>query len=554
MRTTLPSRGRSVIDCPATTRWYMNRRMFHLSLLGAACLILAQAPAARADETEGGSLPVRLSEAALEALQANPAVGEARLQWLIRKSQVQGAWGDFEPAFVTGLSRSHLDRLNTAAESLSMFGQPEYMETRTEYQAAVEGKFFSGAGYRLGYSISSTESEFISGHEYESNLGLKVDQPLLKGIARYAPLTSVRLARNEELIAFHTYRKQMISVVASVESAYWDLALAQELHRIAADSVRIANEIAVDARQRVSVGKMSDLDLSEAEIQLAIRIAEEESSLLAVSEAAAQLRLILGSGRIGSTVDISAAEPLEWETPEAGPSRDETESRVREALRLQPEVLISRGELEKSGIQLDYRLDQRLPELNAHASYGFQGLSNSVSGSLQRLQSQDYPSWSLGLELRLPLLGNLQGESMLEEARLRKELAVRKVQAMERDTAISTGALLQRMLSYGRQAENAHTVSGFKKRLLDVELLRFDTGKSDIRRVYEVEQALSEARVRELQSYGRLRRSYVDLASASGTTLRDKGLESMEGERIILAPVLLADLRSQPTGQAPAPR
>ncbi len=526
----------------------MNRRMFHVSLLSAACLILAQAPAVRAEEPAAGPLPVLLSEAALEALQANPSVGEARLQWLIRKSQVQGAWGDFEPAFVSGLNRSHLDRLNAAAEAASIFGKPAYTETmtetKTEYQAAVEGKFFSGAGYRLGYSLSTTESNFTTtGREYESNLGLKVDQPLLKGIARYSPLAPVRLARNEELIAFHAYRKQMISVVSSVESAYWDLALAQELHRIAADSVRIANEIAADARQRMSVGKMSDLDLSEAEIQLAIRIAEEESSLLAVSEAAAQLRLILGGGRIGSTVDISAAEPLEREMPGAGPSRNETESRVREALRLQPEILISRGELVKSGIQLDYRLDQRLPELNAHASYGFQGLGNSMSVSLQRLQSQGFPSWSVGLDLRLPLLGNLQGESLLEEARLRKELAVRKLQAMERDTAISTGALFQRMLSYGRQAEVARTVSGFKKRLLDVELSRFDTGKSDIRRVYEVEQALSDARKSELQSYSRFRRASVDLAAASGTTLRDKGLESMEGERIVLTPALLADPR-----------
>jgi outer membrane protein TolC len=305
----------------------------------------------------------------------------------------------------------------------------------------------------------------------------------------------------------------------------------------------MAQEIAADARQRVSVGKMSDLDLSEAEIQLAIRIAEEESSLLSVSEAAAQLRLILGGGRIGSTVEISAAEPLQGETSAAGQPKDETETRVREALRLQPEILISRGELERSGIQLDYRQDQRLPELNAHAAYGFQGLGSSVSGSFQALQSQDYPAWSLGLDLRLPLLGNLQGEGMLEEAKLGKELAIRKVQAMERDTAISAGALFQRVLSYGRQAENARTVSGFKKRLLDVERARLETGKSDIRRVYEAEQSLSDARKEELQAYGRARKARVDLAAASGTTLRDKGLESMDGERIVLASTLLADPR-----------
>lgn len=513
------------------------KRMLSPFLLILASLAFGPAPAVLAADADA-ALPVRLSEAALDALQANPAVAEARLEWLIRKSRVQGTWGDFEPAFVTGITRSKLDRMNTAAEKFP-FGGDEYMETKTEYQAALEGKFFSGAGYRFGYTLSQTESSLVS-DEFVSNLGLKVDQPLLRGITRQATLAPVRLARMDELIAFHALRRQMISVVSSVESAYWDLALAQDLHGIAADSVRIANEIAADARQRVGVGKMSDLDLSETEIQLDVRVAEEESRRLAVSEAAAQLRLVLGGGRLGSAAVITAGEPLE-QIPPAPTSSDESESRVREALRLQPEVLIGRSELERSGIQVDYRLDQRLPELNAHASCGFQGLGDSVSVSLQKLQSQEFPSWSLGLDLRLPLLGNLQADSVLEEARLRKELAARKLQALERDTRISTGALFQRVLSYRRHAENARAVSGFKRRLLDVELSRFDAGKSDIRRVYDAEQALSEARASELQSYGRFRKASVDLAAASGTTLRDKGLESMDGERIVVDPLLLVE-------------
>ena len=515
------------------------KRMLSPCLLVLATLVFGPAPTALAGDADA-PLPVRLSEAALDALQANPAVAEARLEWLIRKSRVQGTWGDFEPAFVTGLTRSRLDRMNTAAEALSQLRRSEYMETKTEYQVALEGKFFTGAGYRLGYTLAQTESDFIAGKEYESNFGLEVDQPLLRGITRQATLAPVRLARMDELIAFQAFRRQMISVVSSVESAFWDLALAQDLHGIAEDSVRIANEIAADARQRVGVGKMSDLDLSETEIQLGVRVAEEESRRLAVSEAAAQLRLILGSGRIGSAAVITADERLD-EIPTAPASSNESESRVREALILQPEVLISRGELERSGIQVDYRLDQRLPELNAHASCGFQGLGDSMSVSLQRLQSQDFPTWSLGLDLRLPLLGNLQAESVLEEARLRKALAARKVQALERDTRISTGALFQRVVSYRRQAENARAVSGFKQRLLDVELSRFDAGKSDIRRVYEAEQALSEARTSELESYGRFRKASVDLAAASGTTLRDKGLESMDGERIVIDPLLLQE-------------
>ena len=113
------------------------------------------------------------------------------------------------------------------------------------------------------------------------------------------------------------------------------------------------------------------------------------------------------------------------------------------------------------------------------------------------------------------ILGDLKGESLLEEARLMRDLAVYKLRA----------------------------VSGFKRRLLDVELARFDTGKSDIRRLYDVEQALSEARKCELESFRGCRKASVDFAAASGITLRDMGFERVEGERIVLAPVLLADPR-----------
>ncbi len=495
-------------------------------------------PLARGDDGLPGEpvpFPVPLAEAAAEAARLNPTAQETRLQWLVRRSQELGAWGAFEPSLAAGVGESAQDRENTATQRLSQLGRTEYSESRSDYNVGVEGKFFTGADYRLGYTLSRTASDLITGNEYESNLGLSVDQPLLKGATRQAPLLSLRMSRLDTLVAFHTYRKQLISVVSEVASAYWDLALARERLVLAGESVQRARDIAADARDRVAVGKLSEADQSEADLQVQVRLAEQEQATLAASVMSARMRLLLGAGSLGASPALATTDALDWDQAEAERIRTDARSRAADAPVFQPDVAIRRAELEKERIQLDYQRDQLLPQLTASGRLGYQGLGDSPDSSFAKLQSQDFPTWSLSLQLRIALFGDVRGSAAVEEARLRTELAATRLAAAERETSISVEALIQRVLSGLAQADNARAVSGFRRQLLEVERQRFDAGQSDILRIFEAEQNLSEARSQEMESCAQVRKARVDLAAASGTPLRDWGLEAMDNGRIILA-------------------
>jgi outer membrane protein TolC len=521
----------------------MNPRKPCACALLAACLTLASTlPAGGEDAPAGATVasPVHLSEAASEAALSNPTAREARLQWLVRASQERGAWGDFEPALAATVAEGSEDRQNTAAQRLSQLGRTEYVENTSEYSLGLEGRFFTGAGYSLGYTLSRTASDLTTGDEYESNLALSVDQPLLRGATHQAPLAVIKAARLDALVAFHTYRKQLVAVVSEVESAYWDLALTRERLLIAEESLKVSRDIAEDARQRVSVGKLSELDLSEAGLQVDIRSAEREQAALAASEMSARLRLLLGGGRLGTNPALAAADALGWDDAAAELIRAEARARRDEALLFQPDVAIRRAELEKERIQLAYQRDQRLPDLTASARLGYQGVGETPTASLEKLASQEYPTWSLSLKFRLSLLGGLRSANAVEEARLRVEVAGSRLAAAERETSISVDALYQRVLSYLDQAASARAVTGFRSQLLDVEQKRFDEGKSDVRALYEVEQNLSEARSQELESCARLRKAASDLAAASGTTLRVHGLEQLEAGQIVMEKALVS--------------
>lgn len=499
---------------------------------------LAMLPCAkiRADSVTTAPVELHLGDVTSAAMLHNPTVQEARLQWLIRQSQEKAAWGDFEPAIVSNYAESGLHRLNSASEQVAQFGRSEYTERKSQVDAGLEGKFLTGASYRLGYALSKTESDFITGSEYESTLGLNLEQPLMKGSTRQAALAPIRLARLDVLIAFHTFRKQLISVISSVQSAYWDLVLAQERNHIAADSVRIAQDMLRDAQERVQVGKMSELDLREAETQMALRMAEQEDRALDEQEAGTRLQLLLADEELSKAEGINGVDPLALE--DWDPQRFSAEGRdlAAQAMKLQPELATKRGEVEKELIRLDYSKDQLLPELNAKASVGFMGLGDTPESSVQKLNSQGFPNWSVGVELRIPLLGDVKNRNAEEIARLSKELATGQLRAAEKEIAMSVDALVRRVLVFGRQIESARKESGFKKQLLDVEMTRFDAGKSDIRHVYELEDGLSQARAKELESYNRFRKALIDLAATSGTILKNQGLETIQGDRITLSP------------------
>jgi outer membrane protein TolC len=509
-----------------------------LALRVFSTLLLVIIPAPSAGSDEPAAVTLSLGQAGARAAANNPSAEQARLQWLIRLSQERAAWGDFEPALVSSIAQSSLHRLNTALEQQSQLGRPEYSEQKTEYQLGVEGRFLTGADYHLGYTLTRTESDLIVGSEYESFLGLSVNQPLMRGATRQAPLFALRLSRLDSLVAFHTYRKQLISAVAEAEAAYWDLVLAQELRGAAAESVDIARELAEDSRQRRALGKGSDLDVSEAETQLDIRNAELGQRELDIVEAAARLRLLLGGGGPAEEGSLATADPLDlgsWTEEGFNASKG---SLADQALLLAPDVGIRKAELEKEVLQQEYQRDQRLPQLTAKANYGFQGLGDSPDTSLERLQGQGFPTWSIGLDLRLPLLGDVHAAGLLEQEQLKRQIAARMLQAAERETVLSVKALIQRVGSYGRQAVSARTVTGYRRKLLEVERARMAEGQSDIRRMYDLEQGLSDARRRELESYNRFRKSMIDLAAAGGTILMDGGLEFIDGGRIQLAPPL----------------
>lgn len=500
------------------------RKLFFLTLL---VMFHTSVPA-----QEGQRLQLTLREAVHTAARRSPVARQSLLQWRIAQRGTAAGWGEFEPDAVLDYTRSSVDRQNNVEQSVQQFGRPEYWEDTHEYSLGVEGSLVSGGTFWFGYSLRELESSLIDdeSQEFTSFAGLRFQQPLLKGLAGGAPLVGVRVQKREELIAFHTYRRQLMQVVADVELAYWRLAAAQTRLEIASEAVGIAEELVSDSRGLFDAGRISELEMIEAETGLAVRESTLAAAEQELEDAQSELALLLFSRDVPRGVQLVATEELEIE-----PSPVSAEDYLSRAYSVQPDYLIRREELSRQRIVTTFQHGQRLPEVNVSGSYGVSGLGSTIDDSFQYTLSQSYPTWSLAVNGRIPLFTGITERNELAAAELREEIAVDNLDAVEYELERSVSALAMRVGSVESQLQASREVLDFREQQLEVERSRLEAGRSSEREVFDVLSALAQARQQELDQVLRYREARTRLALVSGTILSLNELESYQDGTFLLS-------------------
>ena len=483
--------------------------------------------------TGGASLPVhsgilKLSISDLIKLvrERNERIGYQQLQWDISREGVKNAKSIFEPEFVATYQHEKNFSENTIEEALARTGgalnlpTAEYDERNNDYQVAFEGLVPTGAQLRLGYTVNDITNSLTDVQQYRSVLGGSIVQPLLKNAGIKTTMANIRVAEADSDIALQGYRQELLQVTANAAAAYWDLRLSQEKSKVREESVRIAAEILKDNRERVKTGKMAETEVLEAEAGLAARESLLIGAAQDVASAINNVRTFISSSAAQENLKVEAADPLstEWMSPRF-------EHSVAKALELRPEYLSSLRKTEREGIRIAYAKNQRWPQLDLKGSYGLNGLDLTPGESWSKVTDADHESWSVGLEFRIPIGGGKKTLSELDAAKRRKKQALLEVKATETALANAVDTSIKYVYSAQKQARNYSRAVDLNARLLEVELARFNAGKSNSRTVLDREEDLNTAREAYLESLLLYRKAVVSLEMAEGTLLSRYGLD-----------------------------
>jgi outer membrane protein TolC len=184
----------------------------------------------------------------------------------------------------------------------------------------------------------------------------------------------------------------------------------------------------------------------------------------------------------------------------------------------------------QEGITLSYLRNQRLPELNLRGSYGLSGLSDNPGGSWDDMATGDWPAWTIGLELRVPVGGGTKTRAEYAAARLREQESLLGLRAIETQMLNSLDSALKRIDETRITATNYQAQVALREAVLSAALSRLEVGKIESRRVLEIEADLLETKSAEVEAMVNNRKAVVELRFLEGSLLSQWNLDFSQSD------------------------
>lgn len=467
--------------------------------------------------------------------QHNESVQAQMLEAEVNRHKERGALGAFEPQLEASVERDANKRTNDVQQQAAQAGQPSFDELNTIYDGGLESLLPTGGKVRLGYTLSDLYNN-VSGspfsptvtnftRQYETFVGATFTQPLLKDGGFTPTLAELRLAALDSDIAFQQYRRQLMLTMSRAESAYWNLYFAQEQLQYFDDSVSVAQNVLDDSREKLKSGQGSELDEMQAQADLALRETKRNDALQSYYDAVNTMQTLAGNSLVprmeGTDVPTYRAADAPAETNTAISYFDAS----ADAFALNPDYLIKKQKMTQERLRLGVAKNQLLPELNFKASYGYNGLGNSPGQSWDVAESQDYPSWTLGLQLIVPLAGNIKGRNLYHASELALQEAYLSLQGVQTEIANRLSTALQKSAAWQQSARNYEVIVHYNEELLKTELQQFKAGTIDGHKVLEAEADLLDARQDQANARVQYRCALLELELASGALLKNRGMD-----------------------------
>ncbi len=369
-----------------------------------------------------------------QALENNLGLEVSRLDVGINEDNVQSEWGQFSPVLGFEIGVDELYRQQNAREILSSNLSGEYEEEVSYGRATLGGRLPFGTSYEFAVNSSRTRSSYTERSssfydpEYGSNVNLTVTQPLLKNFGLDVNLAPVNLAKAELEVAELETQALIESVMGRVLLSCFETYFAEENVKVKKESIRLAETLRDENRKRVEQGRMSPIDVTQAEA----RLAEAEAELLEAQTFLKQRQTRLRE-LTQENYDFDAAE-IEVKTVDgvlpAIPAEFVPSDLAGLMLTHNQDYLAALKQAQAEGIRVLYNKNQVYPEINLRLSLGTSGLSDGFGDSFEDFEERTNPDWGVGLAFSMPL-DNRTAKSRYRASQKRERQALMEAKEVE---------------------------------------------------------------------------------------------------------------------------
>lgn len=457
------------------------------------------------------TVPLSIEAARAAALENNLNVRVSLIAPSIAAERVSEEEAAFEAVFrVTGVAqqtdRPTFSELQDAQQEFQSLNPSLTIPTR------VGGNFTIAAPF----SRNETNNPFATvDPAFTQDLEFSLSQPLLRGAGRRATTASLRIAAFDRSLAAARTKLEVISQLAAVDRAYWQLYAARLVVAVRVQQRDLAIAQLERAQRRFNAQQEPEVEVLRAESGVADRV---EAIIIAQNNATLQqrrLKALLNLPEVPVQSDLS----IELESvPDPALYEANGGLLMERALSSRMELLEVELQLAQDLVRIDLAENQALPELNLDALYRINGLGGNHGGATEVLVENEFEDWRLAVTAGIPI-GNEAALSRLRQLVLGRLQRIATKQEREQTIRQEVLDAIDEMETSWQRVIAARERLRLATRTLRAEERQFEVGRSTSTDVLDASARLADAQLSELSAIVDYQLAQVNLAVATGTLL-----------------------------------
>ncbi len=467
---------------------------------------------------EKGPLNITVEDAILIAFANNRSLLVERINPLIQKTFEDQELAVFDPIVNAGVSIQQDD-----SKTLNQLGSYADSSVNDVFQGGISLiEFFpTGTFVEVAAVIKTTDSDQYSEQYSSTRFGLSVTQSLLQGYGTDVNLARLRQSQLEIDITRYELRGFSESLLAQVETTYWDYALSQRQMEIVEESLKLAGQQITETEEMIKVGTMAEAELAAVQAEVAAQqqgLIDAKSTL--ESNRLRLVRLLNPPGDNPWERDITLVHPPTL--PEI--EYDEVGAHVAVAIRMRPEMNQAKIDIQKNDIEIVRTKNGLLPKMDLFITLGKTGYADSFSGSVNDVDGDSY-DMMVGLNFEYPVF-NRNARAQQRRALLSRDKAEMALDNLQQIIELDVRNAYIELNRTKEQISASTATRKFQEEKLRIETEKFRVGRSTNLFVAQVQRDLLVSRINEVRAVVNYLKAIVHFYRMEGSLLERRGISA----------------------------
>ena len=404
-----------------------------------------------------------------------------------------------------------------------------------------------GLSYTASFSGSKT-SQTNSYNNYNpaltANMRFSATQPLIQNFGSYVNRIPLMMAQSSYRIAETVLRQQLLTLVNTAETAYWNVISARENVRVAESGQNNASEFLKYMQKELELGALSPLDIYNPEQSLATAELSVSQAKFALAQAEDTLRHQMGADL---DPEVRKLPILLTESVDLGPADSiavDAEQAVVKALVNHPAMRQALQKLDVDDLGIHSAKNGLLPNLSFSLYYQSNGtggmyspglstiagaggpsavIPGGIADAMDQMFGFGYPTYYAALTLNLPIR-NRAASAAMATAIVQKKTDMLNLRNQGQAVRLNILTAVSKLEGAKEQLKLAKTAMDFAQKNLDAENTKFQLGTETNQNVINAQTVLVQAESAVVTNQVGVRMNLLNLLTQTGELLDERGI------------------------------